>query len=349
MARSKDTNRWYEKGLFKLANGLKTHLFVSLILVDLIGIWIPIVYTFLGVQCGLVKFEENASQFTLKGLVLICLIFLWIVISKGSLIFDEKRNNDIQNLENKLLEQEESKMVLCNLNNSSNEICKNKLSTLLKRIGYFISNRREIPPDIISDPQKQLESLAEELTRCLAVILDFQERKYITDLFTSIIYRFPQEKGAKWQWATSERGLSISDLLKEYDTEQMSTFQYLLKSKRHSIFKNSKQLAYENNQYVPDNEDEYDEHNRLKGSIACYQFEIKNNNKVIIEFVITITSYGQQFLPGIDDQDEQVQNISHNLSKVILPNYTVRAKIELCLLYLKYLNEIRKKEENCSK
>ena len=93
-------------------------------------------------------------------------------------------------------------------------------------------------------------------------------------------------------------------------------------------------------QYIPDNEDEYTENGELKGSIACFQYEIKKNNKTIIEFVVTITSYSQQFVQGMNDGDEVVKNVRHNLEKIVIPNYIVRAKIELCLLYIKHLNEI---------
>ena len=87
-------------------------------------------------------------------------------------------------------------------------------------------------------------------------------------------------------------------------------------------------------QYIPDNEDEYDEKGRLSGSIACFQCEVKKNNKTIIEFVVTVTSYSQQFIQGMTDGDKVVKNVKHNIEKIVIPNYVVRAKIELCLLYI---------------
>lgn len=53
-----------------------------------------------------------------------------------------------------------------------------------------------------------------------------------------------------------------------------------------------------------------------------------------MEFVVTITSYSQQFVQGMADGDDVVKNVKHNLEKVVMPNYMVRAKIELCLLYI---------------
>lgn len=82
--------------------------------------------------------------------------------------------------------------------------------------------------------------------------------------------------------------------------------------------------------YIPDNEDEYDENGKLNGSIACFQYEIKKNNKTIIEFIVTITSYSQRFIQGMTDGDEVVKNVKHNIEKIVVSNYIIRAKIELC-------------------
>lgn len=201
-----------------------------------------------------------------------------------------------------------------------------------------MSNANKTPPRIISDPHKQLDKLAKEFSSCLAELLKFQDRRYITDLFTSIIYRLPQESNSEWQWATSERGLSIAELI---NPDNRTTFQCLLEDKGHSLFFNNKQQAADKGKYVSDGEDEYDENGKLKGSIACYQFAIMKNNKTVVEMVISITSYNQQFVPGVDNGDEIVQNVRHNIDRVVLPNFLVRIKIELCLLYLKYLHDIR--------
>lgn len=330
-----------------ILNGLarleRKHWLLSYIFVNFSAVWLPLLYTFLGVQLKLVTVNAQSCQFTKTGFILMIVILLASLIGNGAIIYDEKtadENRELKVLKNKLLEQKESGVVLRDLNKSANKICESKMLTLMGEINHFMECPQEVPPAIISNPQKQLDSLAKELSDCLGNLLKFQERRFDTELFTSIIYRFPQEDDKDWHWATTERGLSISDLTTQKDGKS-STFQYLLNDKGHSIFKNSKQLAFQNGYYIPDNEDEYDEDGKLKGSIACFQFELKKNNRTIIEFVITITSYDQQFVQGMTDGDEFVKNIKHNLEKVVLPNYIVRAKIELCLLYLKYLNETR--------
>ena len=266
-----------------------------------------------------------------------------IGIGNGAIIYDEKthkKDSELEKLKTLLLEQTENGLVLRNLSSSANEICGSKLSTLMDKVNDYVEHPQKVPPTIISNPKRQLESLAKELSICLADLLKFQERRYVTELFTSIIYRFPQEKDKDWHWATPERGLSISALTTKHDN-MVSTFRYLLDGKGHSVFRNSKQAAFDAGHYIPDNEDEYDENEKLKGSIACFQYEIRKNNKILVEFIITVTSYGQQFVQGMTDDDEIVKNIRYNLDKVVIPNYIVRAKIELCLLYLEQLNRDR--------
>lgn len=329
--------------LTSLAKFLKTHWIFTLVFVNLSAVWLPILYTFLGVQLKLVAIVDSSCQFTLLGSVLMAVFLIIIIGGNGALIYDEKvngQNLELKRLENELLEQKENGLVLRDLNSSTNEICENKLSTLTGHLDFFITNPKAIPPAIISDPHRQLDSIAKELSICLAGFLKFQERRHVTELFTSIIYRFPEENDKDWHWATTERGLSISGLTSQQDGK-MSTFQYLLQNKGHSVFKNSKQVAFDANQYIPDNEDEYDEDGKLKGSIACFQFDIKKNNRTIIEFVVSIASYAQQFVQGMTDGDEVVKNVRHNLEKVVIPNYIIRAKTELCLLYIKHLNKNR--------
>lgn len=324
----------------KLARGLRKHRIFTLIFVNLSAVWLPILYTFLGVQLRLIKVVDQSCQFTAFGLVLMIIFLAIIIIGNGALVYEEKtgkRNLEIEELKDELLEQIENGLVLRDLKNSTNTICESKLSTLIEQVDYYITHPEQAP-SVISNPRKQLDSLAKELSFCLARLLKFQDRRNVTDLFTSIIYRFPQDNDKDWHWATSERGLSISDLLAEKDGRK-SSFKCLLDSRGHSVFQNSKQSAYEEMQYIPDNEDEYDEKGRLSGSIACFQCEVKKNNKTIIEFVVTVTSYSQQFIQGMTDGDEVVKNVKHNIEKIVIPNYVVRAKIELCLLYIKHLNE----------
>lgn len=328
------------KFLTKLARLQKKHWVLTLVFVTLPAFWLPLIYTFWGTQLKLVAIVEQTSQVTPIGFFLMGVCFLVVFVGSCATIYDEKvngKNSELEELNAELLEQKENGFVLRDLNGSANSICESKLLTLVDQVDYFRLHP-EKAPSIISNPRKQLDSLCKELSICLAGLLKFQDRRNVSDLFTSIIYRFPQDSDTDWHWATSERGLSIPDLLAEKDGRK-STFRSLLDNKGHSVFKNSKQLAFDNDQYIPDDEDEYDENGKLTGSIACYQYQIKKNDKVIVEFVVTISSYTQQFVQGMADGDDVVRNVKHNLEKVVMRNYMIRAKIELCLLYIEYLNK----------
>jgi hypothetical protein len=55
-----------------------------------------------------------------------------------------------------------------------------------------------------------------------------------------------------------------------------------LDSKEDLIFWNSKEDARKVNEYIQDEEDQYDENHNLKGSIACYKIQIFFHNEPYI-------------------------------------------------------------------
>lgn len=73
----------------------------------------------------------------------------------------------------------------------------------------------------------------------------------------------------------------------------------------------------------------------LKGSIACYRFDIKKNDKVYVRAVLSITSYQQQFTS--DNSKDKVNNVRENMDDFVISDFEKRIRIELCLLYLAFL------------
>ena len=326
------------KSLLALAKLQKDHIFWTSLFVYLPGFWVPLLYTYAGVNLRLVQSEQNTFKLTVLGGVLLFIIVFAVIIGNVSSIYAEKTDDYVNSLLDQINDLRDDCNTISNINSSMNTVCDSKLITLTEKVAHYISNSQDIKPIIVSDPRRQLNALSKELSRCIAELLKFKERRYITDIFTSIAYRFPSEANNEWHWATSERGLSMAELLSEKDGKT-STFKYLIEHDGHIVFHNSKQTAFEKGRYLPDNEDEYDEEHKLKGSIACFQYEIKEDNIHLIDFVITITSYSQQFAQGKQDGDKYVQTIKDNLYKQIMPNFVVRTKTELCLLYLKYVRE----------
>ena len=328
-----------ERIISKVASYLKQH-WVIPVLLNLLAIAIPFVYTYAGVSLHLVVAE--GSQLTKWGIIISVVYAILYFIGNGALLYDQKRDLLTISLREELEEQTENAAVLSTLKRSTSAICDSKLGTLIDKIDYYRSNPAVSPALIISEPKKQLGALVNELSHCIASLLKF-DNKEIDDIFTSIIYRFSQEKD-EWYWATRERGLSINVLNIPVNTPddrvkvRKSTFLTLIEGKGHLQFKNSKEDAYRDGCYLPDDEDEYDDNGKLKGSIACFQYQIKKNNVSIIDFVITISSYSRQFIPPEENEGDAIVTTRENIDKVIMSDFVLRTKIELCLLYLEYLN-----------
>ena len=319
-----------------IATFLKQH-WVLYTLLNLSAVAIPFVYTYFGVQLHFVKLIGQETRLSLLGIVVLIVYSIIYVLGNGAIIYDQINDLTTANLRQQLIEQKDASAVLSTLKRNTNKVCDSKLTTLIEMINSFRSNTDIIPPRIMSDPTRQLGVLVNEFSDCIASLLKFDDP---TGIFTSIIYRFPQEDNI-WKWGTRERGLSIAALTNNVEAGKKSTFQTLIEHKGHYLFKNSKQAAYERGMYIPDDEDEYDDNEKLKGSIACFQHQIMKNNKVIIEFVITVCSYSRQFLPGENVTDGDITTARENIDKVIVSDFALRTKIELCLLYLDYLYKVR--------
>lgn len=346
MKGSEDRKNRLRSIISAIAELRRKHWVVALVLLDLSAIWLPILYTFLGSTLGLVTVNGQACQFSPIGFCLMVFFLLLIAVVEGSTVYDnrtrrdDESNSEIESLVDALVEQTENGFVLRDIKDSTNKICESKLLTLTEAIDGYVTYKDTVPPQIISDPKNQLENLSKELSECLARLLKFKERRDDTDVFTSMLYRFPQEDSV-WKWATSERGLPIAELFGPEDRNPKSSIESLIGDVGHTLFFNSKQQALENGKYIPDDEDEYDNEGHLKGSIACYQFEIKKNDRVVVEAAFSITSYRQKFVEDAENGDDMVQNVRFNIERVLMHNYILRAKIELCLLYLQYLHDSR--------
>lgn len=332
-------NTWLAKFSKALAAFLHQRYISTLIFVKGPAAWFPFLFTLLGSRIGLLETIDNVVTPTFWGYICMGVISLWVVICNFALDYDERINGKYDDLKSELKERTESAAILTDLKESMNTLCEGELRTLITRIDYYLRNPFQQPPEIVSDPEKQLDAIADELSKRIGHLLKFDQQRYGQgSLHTSIIYCFPQDKNDSWHCATPPRGLTVSELLKESGNRQ-STFLFLLKSHRGpAVFFNSKQAAYEKDRYVPDEEDCYNENDKLKGSIACFHYRVMDKtDTMIVDFVITITSYNRRFVE--DGGSEEVKKIKEYIDHIIMPGYVVRTKIELCRLYLSHLCE----------
>lgn len=332
-------NSWLARFSKALAAFLRQRYISTLIFVKGPAVWFPFLFTLLGSRVGLLKTIDDAATPTFWGYICMGAVSIWVIICNFALDYDERIDGKYDALKSELKEKAESAAILTDLKESMNALCESELRTLIARIDYYLSNPLQQPPELVSNPEKQMDSIADELSKRIGHLLKFDQERYGQGaLHTSIIYCFPQEKTDSWHCATPPRGLPVSELLKKSGNRQ-STFLFLLKSNRGpAVFFNSKQAAYEKDRYIPDDEDCYDEDDKLKGSIACFHYRVMDRtDTMIIDFVITITSYNRRFVE--DGNSEEVRKIREYIDHVIMPGYVVRTKIGLCLLYLSHLRK----------
>jgi hypothetical protein len=124
--------------------------------------------------------------------------------------------------------------------------------------------------------------------------------------------------------------------------DKNSTFKKILNSKEDLIFWNSKEDARKAEEYLADEEDQYDDKKNLKGSIACYKIQIIHQNQVYINAIISFVTYSKKFVNK--DDEKAINTVKYNIKQSILSVYKKRLSIELCLLYLLKLNEIQQEQ-----
>lgn len=305
--------------------------------------WFSLMITFFGEQLNLISIDDNGSKsFTILGVVLTGIVFLFIILNTA---LSKYRKELPDNVQKELNETRAGFNLLDKLMSSVSKVCDSKFSKQIKKIESIIDNGEE-PPVIYSSPCNQFEMITKELVDCLVFILNTDDHRIKTDsLYASIAYNFPVEKDNVWQWADVEnqKGLDLDTLLSED-----STFSYLLNHPKTFEFYNSKQDAYDERKYVPDEHDKYDEQGKLLGSILCYEIIIKRNDKTYVRAILSVTSYDIQFVDAKTNDEETkkaIINTRENIRKIILSEFEKRIKIELCNYYIQFLRN-KWKEKN---
>ena len=81
-----------ENILTVLARFQRKHWVITLIFVTLPAFWLPLLYTFFGVQLGLTAVAEQSCQLTTIGRIIMGICFAVVAIGNGATIYDEKVN-----------------------------------------------------------------------------------------------------------------------------------------------------------------------------------------------------------------------------------------------------------------
>lgn len=334
---------WTGNICLKYAKWQRKHWFLSLLLVRLLAVWFSFIVTYTGETIGLIKvLDGGQKQFTIFGMVCTLVLIAFVTFGEVALKYDHEK---VQN-EN----DSGAAFVLRNIRDAASALCDSKYNTLITEIDRIRNTPYRRIPEIVSNPEKQLDALSSQLASCLCQLLQEGkgEKWRMEDVFVSIAYEYPLDAPNIWHWATKERGLSLDVLLKDDVGKPISTMLHCLKSKGNKVFFNSKQKAFDEHHYVPDQIDEYDSDGKLLGSIACFEDTIKKNDTVYIHYVLTVSTYDKKFV-SIDASRFETQEeaykaykeaedaVKYNMHKNIVADFLIRARVELCLLYLAML------------
>lgn len=340
----KKITKWIGKIATKFAKWQQKHWILSLFSVRLLAVWFSFIVTYAGEALLLIKhYESGKKQFTIFGMVCTVILIAFVTFGEISLRYACEKDQDKHD--------RGAAFMLRNLRDATSTLCESKYNTLVNEIYKITTQSGSIIPDIISNPEKQLDNIANQMSSCLCKLLqeDKGEKWRQSDIFVSIAYEYPSDESGAWHWATSERGLSLDGLL-HHDEQRMSTMLYCLENKGSKVFFNSKQTAFDENRYIPDSEDEYDSDGKLLGSIACFEDTIKKNDIAYVHYVLTISTYDKRFV-SIEANDYETpedadaaykaaeEAVKYNMYKNIVSDFLMRVKIELCLLYLSQLKD----------
>ena len=327
-----------KKRLIKLHKWTQKKWLIFSFLMSTITIWFSLILTYLGEWLKLIKVEDGTRSLTWVGWILTCIV---IVIS--ILFFAAQKC-----YENSELNRNKDKakaMLLQNIKRKTDELCDSKYKVLLKLISDIKENKIE-PQAFNIKPKEQLSLIIKLLDEAISDILSYknQDEEHIIsseDMYVCLHYTFPME-GNEWYLAESiynEKNISTEELLKGD-----STLKDILNAKENFIFYNSKEEAHKMNKYIPDEEDQRDNDNNLKGSIGCYRIQVIRNSNVYINAVISFVTSSKKFIETNDTS--RIEVMKYNIKENILKVFQKRIQIELCLIYIMKLNEIKAKEKN---
>lgn len=318
--------------LIKLHEWVQKQWLIVSVIMSTSSIWFSLILNFWGEKLDFLVVDVNGKrQFTrLGGILTLGIVAFSSLLAMAQRYYEyNKLNTDRDRRKLFVLEQVDAE---------TNRICDNKFITLKKRIWAIKNDKVEEFPQIISSPCDQLKHITEKMNKCLCKLLS--QNEYCIkqeDLYISLYYIFPMED-MQWRQADSlspEKGLSIEELQNE-----KTTFSKVLKDKEPFLFFNSKEQARKEESYIRDEEDSVNEEDELEGSIACYRITIKEKGDILVQAVLSITTYNKKFVNSNDKKI--IDNVKFNIKEYILNSFVKRINIELCLLYLHMLYEVNK-------
>jgi len=202
------------------------------------------------------------------------------------------------------------------LNQLLEEINASKVIKLSKYIEYIANtNAGEFINSIT--PDQHIKDLCNNLQNTINNLFGIDKSK----IGISIVYNIND----KWEWLHKlnvDDDLSITQLT----TNSNTSLYQIISGRAHVIFWADKKEGIAQQQFVAS---ELDKINNSAGSIYCADISIKKDEKIILQAVLTLTTYDQMLCLPNDNK-----TIDY-LSSIIMPAFQIRIKLEMCLLYVK--------------
>lgn len=325
-------NKLVKKLLIKIHKRNQNSWLILSLLTTTSGIWFSFVLTFLGEKFKLIVIANTGNKsLTFIGWFLTILTIGWSCLSICAQRYYDYHTKNLQITDDDLASTE---TIYEKVNASLSHLCDKNLSEQINCITNILHGEI-IAPKITEKPCEQLKEITTEIARNLSEFLT--QKNYnirVNDLYVTIYFCFDKDNPENWFRADNHRsksGLSINEL-----KANGTTFYEVLHNTDNFIFYNNKEDARKANKYKPDGLDEYTKNNELKGSIACYEIEIKNSEFNIIRAVISVGTYSKRFFPGNDA--ESLDNIKHNIRHIIFNVYEKYISTSLCKYYISLLH-----------
>ncbi|MGN8944813.1 hypothetical protein ACTNEF_06865 [Bariatricus sp. HCP28S3_E4] len=312
-----------------LHNFFKRHWCWYTIIISIPTIWFSVIVPYLGKSIGLL---DKNGQATRVGICFTaCLVGIVLIIAfLNNLYLSRTETGQLEKLIGKV-------EYLSTIMEKVDKICNEKYSRLRNKI-VEAKGDASARAEIISNPNNQLKEIINGITDCLVKLLNNSEMEYsFKDFLVTIVYRFPQENDSwKWTEGTVEKDMNIETL---FDPKENSTFNYLLDSQKPYYFNNKKEDAKKEKRYIYNPQDELSEENGEEvGSIFCYRYQVKKNDTLYVEAMLSISTQKKRFTK---DDDEACKNVRENMISLVKDSFGKRIGIELSLLYLEYLQKQR--------
>lgn len=169
-----------------------------------------------------------------------------------------------------------------------------------------------------------LYEVCENLKVTIAKIIP-AESSYVD---VSLIYKYNEE--SEWKWLVGKSSISGAVDLNPFINDPETLYNYVLKNKdKAPIFFNDKRLS---KHYKQGRRDRLFEG---KGSFYAMPITLSNNEKVLVEAILLISTYGVKFISGKPSEKEQ-NEFRRMMEHEIVPYYISIIQTELVALYMRH-------------